>query len=175
MPKWWFKINCKNPVFKSSDFTEQLDVLRQQFRETTDRLINSIETAYDTLLAQEWPGKEEALSSEDGQEDSSSPPPSTTKRRASVFGQANSFDPKVLLGNEESDPDDELFQEMRRLSETSDSRRLQVWQTNEQLKKAQQTLKELKQAIKIKVIQWLMSDDWLLIAFFPFSGRIDRC
>lgn len=125
-------------------------MLRKQFRETTDRLINSIETAYDTLLAPEWRGIEETLS-ENGKENSCSPLPSTTKRRVSVFGQANSFDPKVLLGNEESEPDDELFQEMRRLSETSDSRRLQVWQTNEQLKKAQQTLKELKQAIKIKV------------------------
>lgn len=130
-----------------------MDVLRQQFRETTDRLINSIETAYDTLLIQEWRGlSDEAASNQD---DCSSPTPaSTAKRRVSIFGQANSLDPKILLEAQDdnnSEPDDELYQEMRRLSETSDSRRLQVWQTNEQLKKAQQTLKELKQAIKIKV------------------------
>jgi len=51
----------------------------------------------------------------------------------------------------ESEPEDEIRQEMRRLSETSESRRLQVWQTNNQLQKAQQTLKELRQAIKMKV------------------------
>lgn len=52
---------------------------------------------------------------------------------------------------EGSEPEDEIRQEMRRLSETSESRRAQVFQTNTQLKKAHLSLKELKQAIKLKV------------------------
>ena len=52
----------------------------------------------------------------------------------------------------DSGPDDDIRQEMRRLSETSESRRVQVRQTNKQLKKAQQTLKELRRAIKLKVL-----------------------
>lgn len=45
----------------------------------------------------------------------------------------------------------DIRQEMRRLSETSESRRLQVFQTNKQLKEAQETLMELRKAIKLKV------------------------
>ena len=52
----------------------------------------------------------------------------------------------------DSEPEDEIRQEMRRLSETSESRRLQVFQANKQLKKAQETLNELRKAIKLKVI-----------------------
>ena len=44
-----------------------------------------------------------------------------------------------------------IRQEMRRLSETSESRRLRVFQTNKQLKEAQETLKDLRKAIKFKV------------------------
>ena len=100
---------------KGSDFTEQLDVLRQQFRDTTDRLINSIETAYDTLLVLVV-SSIAALSDEaSNQGDCSSPPASSAKRRVSVFGQAISLDPKILVEADDSEPDDELYQEMRRL------------------------------------------------------------
>ena len=58
---------------------------------------------------------------------------------------------RFALVGDSGPEDDHIRQEMRRLSETSESRRVQVHQTNKQLKKAQQTLKELRKAIKLKV------------------------
>ena len=71
------------------------------------------------------------------------------RKKYIIFNTDDEEDVKKELA--ESEPEDEIRQEMRRLSETSESRRLQVWQTNNQLQKAQQTLKELRQAIKMKV------------------------
>ena len=63
-----------------------------------------------------------------------------------------------LVGHGElEEREDDIRQEMRRLSETSESRRLQVFQTNQQLKKAQQTLNELRKAIKFKVSTSIVS------------------
>ena len=48
---------------------------------------------------------------------------------------------------------------MRRLSETSESRRAQVRQTAKQLKKAQLALKELRKAIQLKVWSYHLKVD----------------
>ena len=58
---------------------------------------------------------------------------------------------EAAVDSEGEECEHDIRQEMRRLSETSESRRLQVFQTNKQLKEAQETLKDLRKAIKLKV------------------------
>lgn len=44
------QVNFQISISQSgSQFTEQLDLLRQHFREATDRLISNIETLYDSI------------------------------------------------------------------------------------------------------------------------------
>lgn len=190
----------------SHDLTEQLDTLRQQFRETTDRLISSIELSYDAVLAGKWTmASENKIGHEKTQsDDAASPGPAMQAlggRRASVFGPNHAIGAQVSAGLhqvvesskslrssssssmsgsstassssssstdrstvqqrqlvvavDDSAAEDEhvsdIRREMRRLSETSESRRAQVRHTNKQLRRAQQTLKQLRKAIKLKV------------------------
>jgi len=165
----------------SSHFEEQLDLLRRRFRETTDLLISSIETGYDSVLVQEWtklnPVTLESAASLRETSASESPfknPVASSRRRVSIFTAVNqdllaatsssshsssshSASVECQAKNDEAAVDSEgeecehdIRQEMRRLSETSESRRLQVFQTNKQLKEAQETLKDLRKAIKLK-------------------------
>lgn len=84
-------------------------MLRQQFRETTDRLICSIESMYDNATSLEWgPTNPVDISphSELGREQSnsnyksenSSPKPARTGRRVSIFGPSNVADQQPLIG-----------------------------------------------------------------------------
>lgn len=49
------------------------------------------------------------------------------------------------------DTEDDACREMRHSAEISEKRQLLAWKTNKQLKKAHQTLEELKRTISLKV------------------------
>lgn len=168
----------------SSHFTEQLDLLRQKFRETTDRLISSIETGFDSVLVQEWtklnpvtlestaslretpscesPFKNQAACGRRRvsiftavNQDLLSPMGATSSSSRSSYSRSSSAErpaenDDAVEDSEGEECEHDIRQEMRRLSETSESRRLQVFQTNKQLKEAQETLMELRKAIKLK-------------------------
>lgn len=167
-----------------SHFAEQLDMLRQQFRETTDRLICSIESMYDNATSLEWgPTNPVDISphSELGREQSnsnyksenSSPKPARTGRRVSIFGPSNVADQQPLIGESRASTPESFggtsptrpiegslkadveisnddCREMRNSAEMSEKRQLLTWKTNKQLKKAHQTLEELKRTVSLK-------------------------
>ena len=98
-------------LLQGSHFSEQLDVLRQQFRETTDRLISTIETTYDTQLAQEWgqmpnqPSLSNLALKNNVNNNESSPSDNLNRnglpnvgRRISIFGPSNPADRPSLMG-----------------------------------------------------------------------------
>jgi hypothetical protein len=49
------------------------------------------------------------------------------------------------------DAEDDACREMRHSAEISEKRQLLTWKTNKQLKKAHQTLEELKRTVSLKV------------------------
>ncbi|EFX80055.1 hypothetical protein DAPPUDRAFT_319054 [Daphnia pulex] len=178
----------RSSIDSSSDgshFTEQLDILRQQFRETTDRLISSIESMYDNATSLEWGATNPIDLSQHAEFDreqstsnyksgNTSPKPLRTGRRVSIFGLSNAVDQQPLIGetlvstpesvnNESSsnhpiegslkvggDAEDDACREMRHSAEISEKRQLLAWKTNKQLKKAHQTLEELKRTVSLK-------------------------
>lgn len=97
---------------QGSHLSEQLDVFRQQFRETTDRLISTIETTYDVPLAQEWSqmqsdpsvdyadrkAVDDLKTAADVENERPRSGSGNVRRRASIFGPSNPVDRTSLLG-----------------------------------------------------------------------------
>lgn len=72
--------------FQGSHFAEQLDKLRQHFRETTDRLICSIESVYDNIASFEWNQTNDILNHTNSKARFETTNLLESGRRVSVFG-----------------------------------------------------------------------------------------